>query len=99
MDNVSDALRWGILGTGFIASELTQDLLATGMTIIFGAFAPSSSETPSHSAAPPIPGVVFIETVWYPFFLFSSAHHLTKSVPPPPSMIGMWPTHRRRRIG
>src|ERR1700709_1383221 len=33
MDNVSDALRWGILGTGYIASELTQDLLATGMTI------------------------------------------------------------------
>jgi predicted dehydrogenase len=33
MDNVSDGLRWGILGTGYIASELTQDLLATGMTI------------------------------------------------------------------
>jgi predicted dehydrogenase len=33
MDNVSGSLRWGILGAGFIASELTQDLLATGMTI------------------------------------------------------------------
>jgi predicted dehydrogenase len=30
---MSDSLRWGILGTGFIATEFTQDLLATGMTI------------------------------------------------------------------
>jgi hypothetical protein len=34
------------------------------MIIIFGAFAPSSNDTPSQSAAPPIPGIVFIETVW-----------------------------------
>src|ERR1700712_402803 len=33
MGYVSNSLRWGILGTGFIASEFTQDLLATGMTI------------------------------------------------------------------
>jgi predicted dehydrogenase len=33
MGNVSDSLRWGILGTGWIASEFTQDLLANGMTI------------------------------------------------------------------
>jgi predicted dehydrogenase len=30
---VSDSLRWGILGTGWIASQFTQDLLANGMTI------------------------------------------------------------------
>ena len=28
---MSDSLRWGILGTGYIATEFTQDLLATGM--------------------------------------------------------------------
>ena len=33
MGSVSDSLRWGILGTGWIASEFTQDLLANGMTI------------------------------------------------------------------
>jgi predicted dehydrogenase len=33
MGSVSDSLRWGILGTGWIASEFTRDLLATGMTI------------------------------------------------------------------
>jgi predicted dehydrogenase len=33
MGSVSNSLRWGILGTGWIASEFTQDLLATGMTI------------------------------------------------------------------
>jgi predicted dehydrogenase len=33
MGLMSDSLRWGILGTGFIATEFTQDLLATGMTI------------------------------------------------------------------
>jgi predicted dehydrogenase len=33
MGNVSDSLRWGILGTGWIASEFTQDLIANGMTI------------------------------------------------------------------
>ena len=33
MGNVSNSLRWGILGTGWIASEFTQDLLANGMTI------------------------------------------------------------------
>ena len=33
MGNVAGSLRWGILGTGWIASEFTQDLLATGMTI------------------------------------------------------------------
>jgi predicted dehydrogenase len=27
---VTDALRWGILGTGWIASQLTQDLIAAG---------------------------------------------------------------------
>jgi predicted dehydrogenase len=30
---VSEALRWGILGTGWIASEFTQDLLAAGLTV------------------------------------------------------------------
>lgn len=30
---MSHSLRWGILGTGWIASEFTQDLLANGMTI------------------------------------------------------------------
>ena len=30
---MADSLRWGILGTGWIASEFTQDLLATGMTV------------------------------------------------------------------
>ncbi len=33
MGSVSDSLRWGILGTGWIASEFTQDLLANAMTI------------------------------------------------------------------
>jgi predicted dehydrogenase len=33
MGNVTDSLRWGILGTGWIASEFTQDLLATGITV------------------------------------------------------------------
>jgi predicted dehydrogenase len=33
MGLMSDSLRWGILGTGYIATEFTQDLLATGMTI------------------------------------------------------------------
>jgi predicted dehydrogenase len=33
MEYVSNSLRWGILGTGWIASEFTQDLLANGMTI------------------------------------------------------------------
>lgn len=33
MGNVSDSLRWGILGTGGIATEFTQDLIANGMTI------------------------------------------------------------------
>jgi predicted dehydrogenase len=33
MVRVSESLRWGILGTGWIASEFTQDLLANGMTI------------------------------------------------------------------
>jgi predicted dehydrogenase len=33
MGNVAGSLRWGILGTGWIASQLTQDVLATGMTI------------------------------------------------------------------
>ena len=33
MGNVAGSLRWGILGTGWIASQFTQDLLATGMTI------------------------------------------------------------------
>ncbi|HEX4400958.1 MAG TPA: Gfo/Idh/MocA family oxidoreductase [Galbitalea sp.] len=33
MGNVAGSLRWGILGTGWIASEFTQDLLATGMTV------------------------------------------------------------------
>jgi predicted dehydrogenase len=33
MGNMADSLRWGILGTGWIASEFTQDLLATGMTV------------------------------------------------------------------
>jgi predicted dehydrogenase len=33
MGIVSNSLRWGILGTGWIASEFTQDLLANGMTI------------------------------------------------------------------
>jgi predicted dehydrogenase len=30
---VSEALRWGILGTGWIASEFTQDLIAAGLTV------------------------------------------------------------------
>ena len=30
---MSRSLRWGILGTGWIASEFTQDLLANGITI------------------------------------------------------------------
>jgi predicted dehydrogenase len=30
---VSEALRWGILGTGWIASEFTQDLIAVGLTV------------------------------------------------------------------
>jgi predicted dehydrogenase len=33
MGKLADSLRWGILGTGWIASEFTQDLLATGMTV------------------------------------------------------------------
>jgi predicted dehydrogenase len=33
MGNVAGSLRWGILGTGWIASEFTQDLLAVGMTV------------------------------------------------------------------
>jgi predicted dehydrogenase len=33
MGNVVGSLRWGILGTGWIASQFTQDLLATGMTV------------------------------------------------------------------
>jgi predicted dehydrogenase len=33
MGNVAAVLRWGILGTGWIASEFTQDLLANGMTV------------------------------------------------------------------
>src|ERR1700733_8110669 len=73
-------------GSFAYSSRLLASTVATGMIIIFGAFAPPSNDTPSQTAAPPIPGVVFIEIVWYPFFLFSSAHHFTKSVPPPPSM-------------
>jgi predicted dehydrogenase len=34
MGNMAGSLRWGILGTGWIASEFTQDLLATGMTVV-----------------------------------------------------------------
>ena len=30
---MAGSLRWGILGTGWIASQFTQDLLATGMTV------------------------------------------------------------------
>lgn len=30
---VSESLRWGILGTGWIATEFTQDLLAAGLTV------------------------------------------------------------------
>jgi predicted dehydrogenase len=33
MGNMAGSLRWGILGTGWIASQFTQDLLATGMTV------------------------------------------------------------------
>jgi len=33
MGSVADSLRWGILGTGWIATEFTQDLIATGMTV------------------------------------------------------------------
>ncbi|HMH57959.1 MAG TPA: Gfo/Idh/MocA family oxidoreductase [Galbitalea sp.] len=31
---MAGSLRWGILGTGWIASQFTQDLLATGMTVV-----------------------------------------------------------------
>jgi len=34
MGNMAGSLRWGILGTGWIASQFTQDLLATGMTVV-----------------------------------------------------------------
>jgi predicted dehydrogenase len=33
MGTVSHALRWGILGTGWIAGEFTQDLIAAGHTV------------------------------------------------------------------
>jgi predicted dehydrogenase len=33
MGDVAGSLRWGILGTGWIASEFTRDLLAAGMTV------------------------------------------------------------------
>jgi predicted dehydrogenase len=33
MVSVSAALRWGILGTGWIAGEMTRDLIAAGLTV------------------------------------------------------------------
>jgi predicted dehydrogenase len=33
MARVTEALRWGILGTGWIATEFTQDLVAAGLTV------------------------------------------------------------------
>jgi predicted dehydrogenase len=33
MDVVAESLRWGILGTGWIASEFTVDLVANGLTV------------------------------------------------------------------
>jgi predicted dehydrogenase len=34
IDNVTDSLRWGILGTGGIATSFTTDLVATGFTVV-----------------------------------------------------------------
>jgi predicted dehydrogenase len=34
MDVVTESLRWGILGTGGIATSFTTDLLATGFTVV-----------------------------------------------------------------
>ena len=33
MDDVTDSLRWGILGTGFIADSFATDLVANGLTV------------------------------------------------------------------
>ena len=33
MDVVADSVRWGILGTGWIANEFTTDILANGLTV------------------------------------------------------------------
>jgi predicted dehydrogenase len=34
MDDVADSLRWGILGTGGIATSFTTDLVANGLTVV-----------------------------------------------------------------
>jgi predicted dehydrogenase len=34
MDDVTDSLRWGILGTGGIATSFTTDLVANGLTVV-----------------------------------------------------------------
>ena len=49
MDDVTDSLRWGILGTGWIASQFIQDLLANGMTV--AAVGSRSQETADAFAA------------------------------------------------
>ena len=46
---MTDSLRWGILGTGWIASQFIQDLLANGMTV--AAVGSRSQETADAFAA------------------------------------------------